>query len=252
MARSGRLGEVQKAYAHIGPWRKAKLPHRWRPAQEQPGEDVIDWDIWLGPCPWRPFNMKYVRGGWRGYYDFHTSCIGEWGAHTFAQAQAGLDKLDTSPVKYEYPGNKTGDGMVCTFADGKKLVLSRGDEYWSGPCGERFDGPKGWAAAADGYSIPDVSSPDMLDQFDEVVGDYVTRTGRSLDHMRNFLDCVKNRQLTVANPTVMHRSMSTVHAANICIWLGRDLEYDPEEEKFIDDPEANRLRARSMREPWII
>jgi hypothetical protein len=50
----------------------------------------------------------------------------------------------------------------------------------------------------------------------------------------------------------MHRSMSTVHAANICMWLGRDLEYDPVAEAFVNDDEANRLRARAQREPWVI
>ena len=51
----------------------------------------MDWDAWLGACPWRPYNPSYVSGGWRGHYDFHTSCIGEWGAHTFAQVQVGLE-----------------------------------------------------------------------------------------------------------------------------------------------------------------
>ena len=252
MARSGRLGEVEKAYAHIGPWRKAKLPHKWRSAQEQPDEDVIDWDIWLGPCPWRPYNKKYVQGGWRGFYDFHTTCIGEWGAHTFMQAQMGLDVRHTSPVKYEYPGNDTGDRMVCTFENDKKLILSRGDKYWRSSCGERFDGERGWVAAADGYSMPEASPPELLDHYDEVVGEYVARTGRSLDHMRNFLDCVKSRSLTVAHPRAMHRSMTTVHCANIAEWLERDMEYDPEQERFIDDEEANRLRSRAQREPWVI
>lgn len=252
MARTGRMGDVHTAYAHIAPWDSAKMPHRWRPAQEQPPEKEVDWDIWLGPCPWRPFNMKYVQGGWRGFYDFHTSCIGEWGAHTFAQAQAGLDKLDTCPVKYEYVDNESGDGMVCTFDDGTKLVLSRGDKYWHGSCGERFDSEQGWVAAADGYNRPEASSAKLLENYQQVVGEYVARTGRALDHMRNFLDCVKSRELTVANPSVMHRSMTTVHCANICMWLERDLEYDPEKEEFINDDEANRLRSRAMREPWTI
>jgi hypothetical protein len=56
----------------------------------------------------------------------------------------------------------------------------------------------------------------------------------------------------VANPEMMHRSMSTVHAANICMWLKRDLKYDPVKEEFVNDPEANRLRSRAMRAPWII
>jgi hypothetical protein len=50
----------------------------------------------------------------------------------------------------------------------------------------------------------------------------------------------------------MHRTMSTVHAANICMWLRRNLRYDPVKEEFIGDPDANRLRSRAMREPWII
>ena len=252
MARTGRLGKVHTAYAHIAPWDTAKMPHNWKPAQEQPPVDEVDWDIWLGPCPWRPYNEEYVSGGWRGDYDFHTSCIGEWGAHTFAQAQAGLEVDGMSPVHYEYVDNDSGDGMVCTFSNGQKMILSRGDKYWYGSCGERFDGERGWAAAADGYAAPDVSSPDLLSEYDRVVGEYVARTGRSLDHMRNFLDCVKSREQTVANPVVMHRSMSTVHAANICMWLGRDLEFDPVTETFKNDEEANRLRARAQREPWTI
>ena len=252
MARTGRLGKVHTAYAHIAPWDAAKMPNDWKPAQEQPPVDEVDWDIWLGPCPWRPFNIDYVKGGWRGCYDFHTSCIGEWGAHTFAQAQAGLEAGDTSPVKYEYVDNDSGDGMVCTFANGQKMVLSRGDKHWHGSCGERFDGERGWVGAADGYSAPEASSPELLAEYKKVVGEYVARTGRSLDHMRNFLDCVKSREQTVANPTVMHRSMSTVHAANICMWLGRDMRYDPVAEEFINDDEANRLRSRAQREPWVI
>jgi hypothetical protein len=252
MARTGRLGKVHTAYAHIAPWDAAKMPHAWKEAQEQPPVDEVDWDIWLGPCPWRPYNKEYVSGGWRGDYDFHTSCIGEWGAHTFAQAQAGLDVDGMSPVHYQYVDNDSGDGMVCTFSNGQKMVLSRGDKYWYGSCGERFDGERGWAGSADGYAAPDVSSPELLSEYDQVVGEYVARTGRSLDHMRNFLDCVKSREQTVANPVVMHRSMSTVHAANICMWLCRDLEFDPVTETFKNDDEANRLRARAQREPWTI
>jgi hypothetical protein len=251
MARTGRLGKVDKAYAHISGG-QAKMPRDWMPAEELPPKDEIDWDAWLGPCPWRPFNMEYVRGGWRGDYDFHTSCIGEWGAHTFAQAQAGLDKSGTSPVKYEYVNNDTGDGMICTFADGQKLILSQGDEYWHGPCGERFDGERGWVAAADGYSMPEASSPELLAEYDAVVGEYVARTGRSLNHMTNFVDCVLSRELTVANPVVMHRAMTTVHAANIAMWLERDMTYDPVAESFVNDDEANRLRSRAQREPWVI
>jgi adenylate cyclase class IV len=70
--------------------------------------------------------------------------------------------------------------------------------------------------------------------------------------MRNLLDCIKSREETVAKLTVMHRSMNTVHFANICMWLERDMHFDPLKEDFINDEEATRLRARAQREPWLV
>lgn len=252
MARMGRLGKVHTTYAHIAPWDAAEMRYDWLPGEPEPPKEEVDWDQWLGPCPWRPYNSAYTRGGWRGFYDFHTSCIGEWGAHTFAQAQAGIDSLNTSAVEYRYVNNPTGDEMVTVFPNGVKMILSRGDKWWRGSCGMRFDGPEGWVAAADGYSKPDVSSPALLADFRKIVSDYMARTQRPMSHVRDFFDCVKSRRQPVANPEVMHRSMSTVHAANICMWLKRDMKFDPVKEEFINDPEANRLRSRAMREPWII
>lgn len=250
MARTGRLGKIHTVYAHIAGG-AAMMRGDWLPAEPQPDREEVDWDAWLGPCPWRPYNSSYVRGSWRGYYDFHTSCIGEWGAHTFAQAQAGIDALDTSAVRYEYVNNSSGDGMVTHFANGVKMVLAQG-RYWHGSCGERFDGTEGWAAAADGYSRPDVSSPALLGQYKRVLAEYVGRTGRALSHVRNFLDCVKSREQPVANATVMHRSMCTVHAANVCMWLKRSVEFDPVTERFVKDPDADRFLSRAMRSPYVI
>ena len=68
--------------------------------------------------------------------------------------------------------------------------------------------------------------------------------------MRDLLDCIKSRRLTACNAEVMHRSMSSVHLANISMWLKRDLEWDPEKEEFVNDDAANRLRSRAQREPW--
>ena len=250
--RDGRLGKVHTAYAHIAPWNSAIMSHDWLPEQPLPPKEEVFWEAWLGPCPWRPYNSAYVRGGWRGYYDFHTSCIGEWGSHTFSQAMFGLNGATSPPVEYEYVENDSGDGMVTKFADGTKMILSRGNTYWRGSCGMRFDGDEGWCAAADGYSKPDVSSPAMLGDLRKVLSDYSARTQRPLDHVRDFLDCVKSRRLTVANPEVMHYSMTSVHCANICMWLKRSMRYDPVKEVFVGDAEANRLLSRAMREPWII
>ena len=252
LLRTGRLGKVHTVRAHIAPWDAAEMKYDWLPAEPEPPKDEVDWDQWLGPCPWRPYNSAYTKGGWRGYYDFHTSCIGEWGAHTFAQCQVAIGAANTSAVEYGYVNNPTGDGLVTVFPNGVKMILSRGDQWWHGSCGVRYEGTEGWVSVADGYAKPELSSPVLLTDFSKLVKDYIARTERPMSHMRNYLDCIKSRRLTVANPEVMHRSMSTVHAANICMWLQRDMKYDPVKEEFLNDPEANRLRSRAMRAPWII
>jgi predicted dehydrogenase len=253
LARSGRLGRVHTAYAQLAPWGGAILRHDWLPAEPEPPLEENNWDAWLGPCPWRPYNSEYVRGGWRHHYDFHTSCIGEWGAHTIVQVQAGIDSLDTSAVAYEYVDNTTGDGLVARFPNGVKLILSLRMECWGGFSGQRFDGTEGWIAnSGDGHDYSRASSRALLAGLPNVVADYTARTQHPMNHARDFLDCVKSRRPTVANPEAMHRSMTTVHAANICMWLKRNLKFDPVKEEFVNDPEANRLRSRAMREPWSV
>jgi len=265
LLRTGRLGKVHTVRAHIAPWDDAYMRRDHLPGQPEPDKELVDWDLWLGPCPKRPYNAAYVKGGWRGHYDFHTSCIGEWGAHTFAQCQVALGLVDASPVSYTYVNNRTGDGMVTTFANGVKMVLQR--EGWRGTCGVRYEGSEGWVAVADGYKAPEVSSKALLADAEKLVRAYTERTGRPIvpgdgldskdpghrmGHVRDFFDCVKSRKPTVANPEVMHRSMSTVHAANICMWLKRDLRYDPKKEEFVDDAEANKYLSRVIRKPWSL
>jgi hypothetical protein len=149
--------------------------------------------------------------------------------------------------------------MVTHLSNGVKLVLFRvaGSvwetcEYWHGACGERFDGPEGWAAAADGYTKPEVSSPALLLEYRKILSDYTARTQRSLNHVQDFFDCVRSRRPTVANPEVMYRSMIICLAADICEQLQRSLKLDLRKAEFVGDPEANRLRSRAMRPPFMV
>jgi len=254
MARTGRLGQIHTAYADCR-WRDG-MRRDWLPAEPEPPKDELDWDVWLGPSPWRPYNAGYVNGGgWYHYYDFATD-VAMWGAHSVAQALAGLDMANVSFIEFEYGGPDA--TMVTRLSNGVKLVLFRvaGSvwepcQFWHGACGERFDGPEGWAAAADGYSGPDVSSPALLREYNKVLADYTTRTQRPLNHVRDFLDCIRSRRLTVANPDVMCRSMSVCLAADICEQLRRNLKFDLGKAEFAGDPEANRMRSRAMRAPFI-
>ena len=132
------------------------------------------------------------------------------------------------------------------------VVVEHREGWWRGSCGMRFEGTEGWVSVADGYSRPDVEPASLMGEFRKVVQDYMARTQRPMSHVRDFFNCVKSRRPTVTGPELMHRTMSTVHAANICMWLKRDLRFDPEREEFVNDAEANRLRSRAMREPWTI
>jgi hypothetical protein len=125
-------------------------------------------------------------------------------------------------------------------------------QYWSGSCGERFDGSDGWAGAADGYSKPDLSSPALLKDYKMVLAAYASRTQRPMNHVRDFLNCIRSRRPTVGNPEVMFQSMSICLAADICEQRKRNLKFDLRKAEFVNDPEANRLRSRAMRVPYTI
>ncbi|NLZ07477.1 MAG: Gfo/Idh/MocA family oxidoreductase [Phycisphaerae bacterium] len=255
LARSGRLGPIHTVYADCR-WRDG-LRHDWLPAEPEPPKEELDWDLWLGPCPWRPYNAGYVNGGgWYHFYDLATD-VAMWGAHTVAQALAGLNMTGVSRIVFEYAGPDA--TMVTRLSNGVKLVLFRvaGSvwdpcEYWHGACGERFDGREGWAGAADGYAQTDVSSPALMRDYTKVLAEYSARTQRPLDHVRDFLDCIRSRRAPVASPEVMARSMNICLAADICEQLQRDLTFDLAKAEFVGDATANRMRSRAMRVPYTI
>ena len=247
LARTGRLGPIHTAYADCR-WVDG-LRRDCLPAEPEPTKDELDWDVFLGPCPWRPYNKGYLAAGWYHFHDFATD-VAMWGAHTVAQVLAGLDMGNVSSIEFEYAGPQA--TMVTRLSNGVKLVLYRGEpcEYWRGSCGERFDGSEGWAAAADGYARTDVSSPALLREYEKVLAEYTARTQRPMDHIRDFLDCIRSRRSPVANPEVMYRSMCICLAADIVGQLKRNLKFDLDKAEFVGDPEANRLRVRAMRPPY--
>ena len=207
--------------------------------------------MWLGPSSWRPYNYQYLDGcmAWLNYYDFGTGVAG-WCSHTICQCQGVIDADLTSAVNYEYPNNDNAEGFMAEYANGVKLILSC--DGWRGSCGVRYEGTDGWVSVADGYSKPDVSSPSFLKEHKKLLQDYMLRNQRPMNHMRDFLDCVRSRRMPVAHPEVAHCSMTTCHAINISMLLKRSLKWDPVKEEFINNSEANRMRSRALREPWTI
>ena len=253
LVRQGRLGKIHTVYAHLGYLPDWPRVNAVLPAQPEPAKDELDWDLWLGPSPWRPYNSaflgQYPSPGWYTQYDF-AGGIPQWGSHTILQCQLDLGLADTSPVEYEYPADLKGAGMTVRFANGVKLVARC--DGWRGSCGVKYEGPDGWVAVADGYEKPDVSSPSLLSDSRKLIQDYLARTQRPLNHVRDFLNCVKTRRNPVTDAVVAHRTMTTNLIMDICLDLKRSLKWDPAKEEFIGDDEANRLRSRAMRAPWQV
>ena len=237
---AGKLGNLHTVHANTRP---PATSHHWLPAEPQPTVDECDWDRWLGPCPWRPYNSQYVRGRWRGFFDFHGGGILEWGAHTVDLCQWAAQKDHTTPV--EYVPNE--GGAVCTYDDGLKLVMRSDGWMGMGTCSARYEGDEGWIETGDSGQF--ALEPESLRTERTVF----TRRGTDpATHIRNFLDCVKTRKAPNANSDVAARSHVACHAAYIAWQLGRTLKFDPIKEEFIGDDEANRMRSRAMRDPWRI
>lgn len=248
LAHGGKLGKLHTLHASVY---MPELGNTWLPAEPQPGRDVVDWNLWLGPAPWRPFNQQYVDGKWRGQWDFDSGArLLDWGAHTVDLCQWANRADDTMPVEYE----PTDKNITCRYENGVKLVLDflpdpfgkREPHYVTrlGTCPVRFVGDGGSVETGDSGEI--VAEPaSILEGIDQ------TKRVKGLDvsaHSRNFFDCVRSRGTTVANPDVMRRSHIAAHAAAIAWVLKRKLKFDPVKEEFVGDEEANRMRARGKRE----
>jgi predicted dehydrogenase len=249
LAHSGKLGKLHTLHASVY---TPVLDNTWLPAQPTPARDVVDWNLWLGPAPWRPFNQKYVDGRWRGQWDFDSGArLLDWGAHTVDLCQWANQADDTMPIEYE-PSDKN---IVCTYANGVKLVLDFLEDPFRdrsplfinrlGTCPVRFVGDKGWVETGDEAEIvvhPKSLEKELPEQLKRVRGLDVSA------HSRNFFDCIRTRKTTAANPDVMRRSHIASHAAAIAWILNRKLKLDPVKEEFIDDADANRLRSRPERD----
>lgn len=242
LAQTGKLGKLKTLHASIN---DLSMRYDWLPAQPEPPREQIDWDLWLGAAPWRPYNRAYVDGGWRAHYDFDSGGrLLDWGAHTVDICQWAHQSDHTMPVEYEAQGGS----VHATYADGVKLVLRPGGWMGLGTCPVRFEGEEGWVETADSGQI-EVYPASLRSELANVRRMAGTDPG---NHGRNFLDCVKSGAKPAANADVMRHSHISCYAASFAWMLGRKLRFDPATESFIGDDEANNLRSRALREPWRI
>ena len=239
LARRGKLGKLQTLYAHPGGLGTATSG--WAEAQPEPAKEDVDWDLYLGPAAWRPFNKRWLDG-----FNFEKGgglvgggCL-EWGSHCVDLCQWANDADHTAPVEYEPKGAE----LHARYGNGVKLIMR--DDGWIGlgSCPVRFEGDTGWVETGDDGDLV-ASTPALL------VGKKAKVSGYPANfHIRDFLDCVKTRAQTRANADTACQAHIACHAANIALFLGRKVTYDPVRNEFIGDEQANRLRSEALREPW--
>ncbi|MCA9138603.1 MAG: Gfo/Idh/MocA family oxidoreductase [Planctomycetales bacterium] len=248
LAHDGKLGKLQKLHATVY---IPEVNTTWLPGQPTPDPQVCDWNMWLGPAPWRPFNQDYVNGRWRGYHDFDSGArLLDWGAHTIDLCQWANQADDTMPIEYVADEK----GVTAQYENGVELRVHFLETPFGqrpgwvqslGTCPVRFEGTKGTVEVGDSGGI--VMTPESLGSgLPELPK---KESGLDVEaHSRNFLDCIKSRALPNANHIVMRRSHTASHAAALAWLLGRKLRMDPKTETFIGDDEANRLRKRPERD----
>jgi hypothetical protein len=232
--RSGRIGKLQAIYAYRDGG-AVFWPQRFGPAKPVPAD--LDWDLYLGPAPWIPYD---------GNTGAHRYDIGElnWGQHHYDIVQWAAAADETGPVeifmendrscyKYAsgvvvygkpYPGEPIGnDGGACFVGTGGRIAVDR-DALVSDP--------------------PDIVREPLRP--DEV------HLYRSTSHSGNFLECVRTRKRPICDANIAHRAASALLLGGVAKQLKRTLKWDPQAEQFINDDEANRMLSIAKRPPWFI
>ncbi len=253
LIRNGRIGKLHTIRVNMpctDPHHKQILSDKpVHPPMPEPPE--LNYDLWLGPTPREPYTERRCHFNWRFILQYGGGEMTDRGAHIIDLAQLGNNSDDTSPIEYEAVGEVPRSDLYntffnyrfqCTYASGVKLVGTT-DE----PRGLKFEGTEGWIFIYVHGGELEASTPSLLR---EMIRPNDVQLGRSPGHHRDFLNAVKTRAATMAPVEVGHHSATICHLLNIAMQTGRKLKWDPVGEKFLDDPEAQRLITRPMRSPW--
>ncbi len=201
----------------------------------------LDYNMWLGPAPEKPYHPHRVHQTFRGYWDYDGGGLGDMGQHYIDPVQYFLGKDHTSPIKVEidapqqhYDAIGTWRKIVFTYADGCQIILdgenkNKDAAYIEGPDGKIFKDFKS--------TIPHIE--DLIDSIPDPE-----------EQIGTFSQSVKTRQKFALNEENGHRSATIVNMGIVALRLGRNLDFDPLGQEFINDEEANRLIEQPMRGTW--
>jgi hypothetical protein len=232
---SGLLKDCRAVHVHSGGF-KVKEWSGLVNAAPQPVPAELEWDMYCGPSPLRPYQPHRFGGTHRGYWDYEGGGMGDMGQHYFDPVNWTYAKDATSPVEVEPfapPAHPEAAGMwgwvELRYADGFTIVMNSGE--W---------GPKYDRKRPGGVSLADLSPEDQKK----------VQAMPDPQPFPQFYDCVRTRQQPGGHAEAAHRTACLMHLANIAIRVGRRIQYDPVKEQIVGDEEANRLAYQPMRWPW--
>ncbi|MBN2182178.1 MAG: Gfo/Idh/MocA family oxidoreductase [Sedimentisphaerales bacterium] len=243
IVRNGKIGKVHTIYARLGQF----APPMTLP--EEPVPDGFDYDRWLGPTPWYPYNSERVKadfgGGWRRFWEYGSRKNGDWGAHHFDIIQWALGMDDSGPVKFVPKGCNGAEYQTHYYANGIKVLRDYPD---TGGHMIRFIGTDGEVLVSRDNRI-DTKPAELLQA--PLLPDEI-HLYESIDHDGNWLDCIRTRKKTICDAEIGHRTATICHLNAIAERLGRQIEWDPTEEKILNDPAAERWMDRPRRAPYVL
>ncbi len=263
--RSGALGRVTFARA----WESTKQGSLGRPADSDPPPGV-DYDMWLGPAPKRPFNRLRFHGNWRWFFDYGTGDLGNDGVHRIDMARRAL------AAAFEGQKMTLPDWPRAVSASGGKLVFDDAQEWpdtmyvtWEYPGAllvyemrvwnrYPFEGEHEGAAVygTDGYVVIGNGRWRAFDAGGALIDGKGTsslnRDDHDPAHKRDFLTAIREGRRASCDIEPGHVSSSLCHMGNTAWRVGRKLRYDPETHLYRDDPEASRHLTREYRRPWVL
>ena len=230
-ARSGRYGKILRAETNPeGPPRHCYLPGVPIPP------NTIEWDLWLGPAPWVPYNPNRCSGalglggrGFRTWYDYSGGMMTDWGGHKFGAAMHGMGVDHTGPTEILYPDGSNHKCLKYRFANGMELHMTGGNVNYI-------------CEAGPARSLPHLKVPPGLRWYED----------GARSPVQDLVNCVRSRKRPFRDVEFGHRVATVCHLGNIALMLKRGLRWDPDKELFPDDVEANRLIDRPRRGPWQI
>ena len=240
LIRSGRLGRIKTVSVGVGG------PSQFCDLAEEAMEPGLDWDMWLGQAPMRPYNSVLSPRGvhnhfpkWRAYREYSGGGHTDMGAHHYDIAQWALGMDESGPVEIIPP-----DDPEAT--SGVKYIYENGIEMThGGPGGCTFVGTKGTLRIDRGHL-----SSDPIEIVKQPLADDEVHLYKSPGHHRDWIDCIRSRKRPVADVEKGARTVTIVHLGNLAYWNHRRLRWDPKKWEFVDDAEANKWRDRERRDPW--